>query len=254
MEEQSNADYIYRDGGVRQGGHTVRGVRIVEVDACVTFIENFAFEDRVDLRCIRIPNTITTISDGIFSNGVLVSVTLPPSVTTIRGCAFCNCTSLISVTLPPSLTTINSNIFSGCRSLVSVSLPPFTTTIGTRSSPDWFDKFLVKAGFSEENPNDLLSGQSMHKYGSYYNLNTWARTIGTDGQLPLITAARKSVKWNKMQQIFTANMPVINEIDALSGLPLFLLAATGPTSDLESVYNLLKELPGAFRFNRAQSS
>jgi len=40
-------------------------------------------------------------------------------------------------------------------------------------------------------------------------------------------------------------MPVVNEIDVLTGLPLFMLAATGPTSDIESVYNLLKEYPSA---------
>ena len=48
-----------------------------------------------------------------------------------------------------------------------------------------------------------------------------------------------------MKQIFTSNMPVVNEIDVLTGLPLFMLAATGPTSDIESVYNLLKEYPSA---------
>jgi len=40
-------------------------------------------------------------------------------------------------------------------------------------------------------------------------------------------------------------MPVINEIDVVTGLPLFLLAATGPACDIESVYNLLKEFPSA---------
>jgi len=66
-----------------------------------------------------------------------------------------------------------------------------------------------------------------------------------NGRLPLFTAAERSLKWNKMEQIFTAYMPVIQEIDDVSGLPLFMLAAAGPASDIESVYNLLNAYPAA---------
>ena len=66
-----------------------------------------------------------------------------------------------------------------------------------------------------------------------------------DDRFPLFTAAARCLKWSNMKQIFALNMPVINEIDVRTGLPLFMLAATGPTCDIESVYNLLKENPGA---------
>jgi len=55
-----------------------------------------------------------------------------------------------------------------------------------------------------------------------------------------------------MKQIFTANMPAIYQIDSRSGLPLFMLAAAGPTSNIESVYNLLKEFPGVISFNESK--
>jgi len=74
-----------------------------------------------------------------------------------------------------------------------------------------------------------------------------------DGRLPLVAAARKSLKWYYTKQIFTANMPVINEIDPVSGLPLFLIAAVGPASDIESVYNLLNEFPEIISFNDSHS-
>jgi len=84
----------------------------------------------------------------------------------------------------------------------------------------------------------------------YYEWKTWARLRGADdGRLPLFTAAARSLKWSYLKQIFAANMPVINEIDVLTGLPLFMLAATGQTSDIESIYNLLKELPAAIIYN-----
>ena len=55
-----------------------------------------------------------------------------------------------------------------------------------------------------------------------------------------------------MKQIFASNMPVVNEIDVLTGLPLFMLAAIGPTSDIESVYNLLKEYPSVVQIRNAK--
>jgi len=79
----------------------------------------------------------------------------------------------------------------------------------------------------------------------YFEMKTWSRTRGVDGRLPLFTAAARSLKWSYTRQIFTANMPVVDEIDVLTGLPLFMLAALGPSSDIESVYNLLRESPPA---------
>lgn len=48
-----------------------------------------------------------------------------------------------------------------------------------------------------------------------------------------------------MKQIFTSNMSVVHEIDVVTGLPLFMLAAARITCDMESVYNLLRECPSA---------
>merc|ERR1740139_2130526 len=90
----------------------------------------------------------------------------------------------------------------------------------------------------------------------YYIWKAWANLRGVDGRLPLFTAAAISLKWSYLRQIFIANMSVVYEIDLMTGLPLFMLAATGPTSDIESVYNLLKENPAAINImnNRHQSS
>jgi len=79
----------------------------------------------------------------------------------------------------------------------------------------------------------------------YFKWNSWAQTSGADGRYPLFTGAKSSLKWAYMRQIFAAHMPVIHDIDVQSGLPVFMLAAAGPTSDIESVYNLLKEYPVA---------
>ena len=81
----------------------------------------------------------------------------------------------------------------------------------------------------------------------YYDIKAWGRTRGSDGRLPLCTAAARSLKWEHMQQMFDGNMPAIYEADEVTALPLFMLAAVGKKSDIESIFNLLKEYPMAIR-------
>lgn len=77
----------------------------------------------------------------------------------------------------------------------------------------------------------------------------WARARGIDGRLPLLhAAAERYLKWSHMSLIFNAYMPGIIEIDMLTGMPLFMLAAVGSNCDIESVYNLLREYPSAMSF------
>ena len=61
-----------------------------------------------------------------------------------------------------------------------------------------------------------------------------------------MTAAATSLKWIDMERIYNANKIAIDEMDdAVTGLPVPLLAAVDPYSDLESVYCLLNENPHA---------
>jgi len=64
-----------------------------------------------------------------------------------------------------------------------------------------------------------------------------------DGRSPLMAAAATSLKWKDTKRIFDAYQPAIYETDAVTGLPVSLLAAVGPSSDLESVYRLCRENP-----------
>lgn len=49
-----------------------------------------------------------------------------------------------------------------------------------------------------------------------------------------------------MKVIFKLNMQVNYELDSLTELSLFMLAATMHNIEIESIYNLLKEHPLAF--------
>merc|ERR1711956_37083 len=67
------------------------------------------------------------------------------------------------------------------------------------------------------------------------NMVSWTRTKNQDGRLPLMTAADISLKWRDIERIFDAHRPAIYETDdAVTGLPVSLLAAVGQGSDLES--------------------
>ena len=80
--------------------------------------------------------TTLIINEGVTSIGNfsecsnLTSVTIPDSVTNIRGWAFFACSSLTSVNIPDSVTRIGSDAFARCSSLTSVNLPDSLTYIG----------------------------------------------------------------------------------------------------------------------------
>jgi hypothetical protein len=68
-----------------------------------------------DITRYIIPNSVTEIEEGAFSNcSNLTSIIIPNSVTVIRRIAFYNCDSLTSITIPDSVTEIGETAFSHC--------------------------------------------------------------------------------------------------------------------------------------------
>ena len=59
-----------------------------------------------------------------------------PSVSSIRGYAFCNCTNLTSIMIPDSVTSIGDFAFHGCTSLKRVTIPNSVTGIGNHAFYD----------------------------------------------------------------------------------------------------------------------
>ncbi|MGI6174161.1 MAG: leucine-rich repeat protein, partial [Christensenellales bacterium] len=90
-----------------------------------------AFEDRINLKTVTIPNGVTKIGKNAFKNCAnLTRISIPGSVTTIGVAAFFRCISLKTVTIPRGVTTIESSAFYSCKSLTRVSIPNTVTTIG----------------------------------------------------------------------------------------------------------------------------
>ena len=131
----------------------------------VTSIGSDAFFDCANLTGVTIPNSVTSIGERAFSgcsgltsiivasgntkydsrnncNAIIETAsntllygckktTIPNSVTSIGGGAFCNCSGLTSVTIPSSVTSIGESAFRGCSSLTSVTIPNSVMNIGS---------------------------------------------------------------------------------------------------------------------------
>ena len=117
------------EGNLNKFSLTVNGVLTIKEG--ITAIGPYAFENREDLKEVKISNSVTIIGDYAFWGCVsLGKVTIPNSVTTIGMCAFDSCTSLTEVTIPNNVTTIGDNAFQDCTSLNSVTIPKSVTKIG----------------------------------------------------------------------------------------------------------------------------
>jgi len=231
----------------------------------VTILGDSVFLGCSSLSSITLPPTIITIGNGVFQNCLsLTSITLPSATTTVGNSVFQGCSSLNSIVLPSTITTLGDSFFRDCSSLTSVRLPEnliaisrttfdrcttLTTIKGPSFSTTTFNnikELCIEAGFSCTNLANILSGlPSYSSKNMYFDMKKWATTRSVDCRLPLCIAAARSIRWTEMRHIFAVNMPAIYEVDVLTGLPLFMLAAVGSTSDLESIYTLLKVHPAA---------
>ena len=99
-----------------------KGVKVIADDA---FSHCF-----YSLKSIIIPDSVTSIGDGAFSEcNSLKSINIPDTVTRIGRSAFEDCYSLTSINIPPSLTTIEDGTFLGCHSLRNTNIPDTVTSI-----------------------------------------------------------------------------------------------------------------------------
>lgn len=112
----------------------VNGTKITDlvIPNGVTTINGGVFSQFKGLKSVSIPSSVTSIGNGSFqycSN--LESVSIPNSVTSIGKQAFINCSALKSVNMPNSVTSIGDEAFSGCSGLTSLAMPNSITSIGT---------------------------------------------------------------------------------------------------------------------------
>lgn len=97
----------------------------------VTKIGRTAFKNKIGLREVALPRTITSIEDYAFYGcDNLVDVTLPEGLKKIGKGAFAQCRSLTRLEIPMGIESIEDNTFFHCNSLKEIALPRSIKKIG----------------------------------------------------------------------------------------------------------------------------
>jgi len=96
----------------------------------ITSIGNYSFGNCYGLTSVVIPNGVTDIGIGAFSNCGLHAVVIPVSVSAVEDRCFQGCYSLTTVTIPISITSIGNYSFYDCYALSSVTIPSNVSSLG----------------------------------------------------------------------------------------------------------------------------
>lgn len=105
--------------------------------AYVTAIDKLAFDHRINLTSITLPEGIVSIGYSAFRDcSNLTSIILPNSLKSIEAFAFYYCRALRSIKLPDGVTNIGAFTFGGCSSLNSITIGKDVTSIGDNAFMD----------------------------------------------------------------------------------------------------------------------
>lgn len=86
------------------------------------------------LMSVTIPNSVTNMGNGTFEScSGLTNVTVGSGATSIGNFTFGACACLTSITIPDSVASIGYSAFAGCTNLTSVSIGSSVTSIGSEA-------------------------------------------------------------------------------------------------------------------------
>jgi len=128
MEDgSSDVQSVFIYNGVDEVPEDVTHVR---VDPSVTVIPDSAFQYRLHLKQVELPEGLIKIDMRAFDKcGQLMHINIPSTVREIHRDAFAHCNSLVSIVLPDELRRIGRWAFKCCQSLQRINIPSDVETI-----------------------------------------------------------------------------------------------------------------------------
>ena len=139
-----NESYDISEGTLNSAAVELEGDVTAHIPDGVTTIGNKAFMNNAYITKVVMPDSVTTMEDGVFqypgssnnelpfSNCVsLKEIVFSNNLNNIAVGTFSGCTSLTSITIPDSVTSIGNYTFNGCTSLTSVVISDSVTSIGS---------------------------------------------------------------------------------------------------------------------------
>ncbi len=109
--------------GIGDATDTYIYIRTTHNGLTVTQIDEYAFQDNIDIVGVRIPATVKSIGNRAFDGCTsLASVEMTDGVTSIGEYTFSNCKGLADISIPESVTDIGKYAFNICTRLESITL------------------------------------------------------------------------------------------------------------------------------------
>ena len=124
----SGTPFLDEADGLVQVGNVVVGCgaevdpRVLQIPEGVTAIANGAFSDQGEIASVKLPASLKRIGDYAFSDcGNLAQVTGGENLTEIGAYAFYNCTALTAFDIPAGVKSLCYAVFEDCASLATVT-------------------------------------------------------------------------------------------------------------------------------------
>ncbi len=165
-------------------------IESVIIPNSVTTIRDGAFSECKLLIDITIGNQVHTIERSAFMNDTALQVVqLPASMRIIEASAFLGCFNLTYLTIKEGLTTIEESAFSGCSSLCGIYLPSTLTYIGNNA----FSGCISLTSIMNNSTFDLQSGSDAYGGVALYATDIFTGSLPTGAhtstvQEPIVVA------------------------------------------------------------------
>lgn len=130
-----------------------KGVTSAIIKEGVTQIGDYFFYNCTNLKSVSLPNSLTEIRGGAFANchSLESPITIPKEQKILERDIFSHCYKLTSVTLPEGLERIYLGVFDHCSSLTSIHIP--ASVIEIDGTAFLYCSGLTSITVAEENPN-----------------------------------------------------------------------------------------------------